>query len=597
MKYLQRFWLLLATIIFFSSCDFSSKETIQGDYVLRDSLILYKGKRPNTVTVHFSSEPPSLHPLIGANNRQVQIRQLLWQRLADVDLATGQMVPTLAAALPEISADGLSYSYTIHEAATWDDGKPITAADVVFSAKMALCPLVNNPELKVYLEGISEIKADEGNIRRVNIRFSERYILNDYIVAALPVLDARIWDANQVLAPYSLSDWKAAAYKKDAKLAAWAEDINGPALRTNIARLNGGSGPYKLLEWLPGQQIVLERKANYWGKALAHPFHHQKPEKLIFRIVPEDKTAEALIKQQELDVSTSLSTDAYLALNESETAQMHYHIGTQARDGLVWMPLNTRPEATGNAACMAELPVRKAIAMAVPVQQIIDGLYHGLAVRSSQPLSKLHPDHNPALPLVNFDLAAAARTLDEAGWKPGPDGIRTKVLKGKNTRLSFVLTVPAGRAIMEELGRSLSGELKKAGIECKVEPIEFGKMTQKISSHQFDAALIMTTVLSTPYDFKQLWHSASWATGSNFTGFGNPAIDKLIEEARIELDAEKRKQLNTKILAQIYADIPGVFMFNLPAKYAIHKRFNNAKTYFIPEFLYLGDLEMIPYQK
>lgn len=592
--------LLLPLLLLAAACNFSSKETVQGDYVLRDSVVYYKGSRPNAVTVHISSDPPSLNPLNGTNGKQLLIRPYLWQKLMDIDLATGKPVPVLAAAQPQVSADGLHYTYAIHESATWDDGKPITAADVVFSAKMALCPLVNNPEAKSYLSAIQAVQTDEGNIRNVLFTFTERYIQNDYVATGLAIIDQRVFDPEGILASYGLADWASKTAKQlssDKKLAAWAERFNGPDFSTNLANLKGGSGPYSLKEWLPSQQVVLERKPNYWGKALAHPFHHSKPAQLIFRVIPDDKTVEALIKQQQIDVSTSLGTDTYLSLNESETAQTHYHIGTQTRDGLAWVLFNVRPEATHNAPCLADLNVRKAIALAIPVPQMIEGIYQGLATRTSQPLSPMHPDYNKSLAPVPYDLAKAAKLLDDAGWKMGADGIRQKAVNGKNTRLSFTLTAPLGKAVMEQISKTIVAELHKVGIECLYEPIEFGKMSQKISKHAFDAALVSSTFPPTPADFKQLWYSTNWTTGSNYTGFGDAETDKLIDQARTELDPAKRRILNDAILKNIYDAQPSVFLFNLPMKYAIHKRFNNARAYFAPDHVYLGELEMIKYEK
>lgn len=318
------------------------KPTEQGDYVLQDSLTYYQGIKNNEVVVHLTAEPPSLHPVNGANGKQLLVRNYLYQSLMTLDIASGKAAPELAAAEPSISEDGKTYTYTLDEAAKWNDGSPITVADIIFSVKAALCPLAQNAEYRAILEAIQDVQPTK-TPREVAFRMAEKYILNDYVVTSIKIIDESVFDPNHALATFTVKDFcqKNTAEKaaKDKQLQAWAADFNSDKFALKIENMKGGSGIYTIESWTTGQQIVLARNAAYWGKKKAAAWHHQYPDKLIFKFIADDKATEMSIKQQAIDVSTQLSTESYLALSESEEAQTHYQIGTQNRDGFAWIKI------------------------------------------------------------------------------------------------------------------------------------------------------------------------------------------------------------------------------------------------------------------
>lgn len=577
------------------------KPTEQGDYVLQDSLTYYQGAKTNELVVHLTSEPPSLHPVNGANAKQMLIRNYLYQSLMTMDLATAQAMPELAAAQPVISADGKTYTYTIDELAKWNDGTPITAQDILFSVKAVLSPLTQNAEYRSVLDAIEDVLLDAKNPRSIAFRMKEKYVLNDYVVTSIKIIDERVFDPNHALAKFSVKDFcqKNTAEKaaKDKSLKAWAETFNSAEFAVKPENMKGGSGAYMVANWTAGQQIVLERNPHYWGKGKKSAWHHQYPDKLIFTFIADDKATEMSIKQQAIDVSTQLSTESYLALLESEVAQTHYHIGTQTRDGFAWVLFNTKPQANKRAASLAETSVRQALAQAVPVQQLMDAVYGGLATRTAQPMSTAHPDYNKALQPLAFDTTAAKKRLEAAGWKDSDgNGVRDKMIGGKKTELTFTLLYPAGKQTVEDIATRMREIWQKIGVKCTAEPLELAKISPRLAKHDFDACMISASMPPTPYDFKQMWHSTNWAKGSNFTGFGDAETDKLIDRARAELNPAERKKINDQITQRIYEQQPCIFLFNLPVKYAIHRRFNHAQCFSVPDFIYLNDLQMIPYK-
>ena len=139
----------------------------------------------------------------------------------------------------------------------------------------------------------------------------------------------------------------------------------------------------------------------------------------------------------------------------------------------------------------------------------------------------------------------------------------------------------------------IRNELYKAGIDAQPDPMEFSVFYEKAGNHNFDAMLGSWSSSALPDDPRALWHTESWASkGFNFTGFGTPQTDSLIEVANQELNPLKRSD-TMGLLQEIVADEqPYVFLFNATRKVAVHRRFENIKLYPERPHLLLGNLKL-----
>ncbi|MEK7357473.1 MAG: ABC transporter substrate-binding protein, partial [Bdellovibrionota bacterium] len=106
-------------------------------------------------------------------------------------------------------------------------------------------------------------------------------------------------------------------------------------------------------------------------------------------------------------------------------------------------------------------------------------------------------------------------------------------------------------------------DLKKVGVEMKLQLLEWNALLKKLDEKQFDAVALGWGGGSVDNDPKQIWHSASMAAGgSNYISYSNPTVDKMIDEARAEMDKKKRIPLLRKVYQEIANDVPYAFMFN-----------------------------------
>ena len=207
-----------------------------------------------------------------------------------------------------------------------------------------------------------------------------------------------------------------------------------------------GTGPFRVVDYQPRREVVVERFDGYWGdKARA--------ERLTFRFLPDPDVRLDALRSGQVDMVTGLPRQAAASIE----ADRRFHV-VRADPGLTQV---LSFNATG--AYGADRPVRQAVSLAIDrpryVAEVLGG--NGEAGRWTAPPAVLGPAAS-SVATGPFDPARAAQVLDEAGWKPGPDGVR---MNGPR-RLSPVLI--GGPAVPEAGLRLVAAQLKEVGIEVVV---------------------------------------------------------------------------------------------------------------------------------
>lgn len=582
---------LLAALL---SCRTGSNQENQGLYELRNGQVIYKGDLPNTVTTHILGDPASLHPVNSELAVRYEILDMCFERLMVFDIEGGGLTPQLAESAPEVSADGLTYRFKIREGAAWKDGKSITASDVVFSTKLLLCPHVENQNLKPYLEYIKDIRVDDNDPQTVIVEMKGFYINNDYFGVYSYVFDERFYDPEGLVSAYSIADLQDpnGTVMKDQALIDWAETFNSQPYARSIEHLSSGSGPYVITEWTPEQRIVLSRNEQYWGKDGSEYWQQQNPDQIIFKMVREDNNIELQIREQLLDASTYLQPATYLNLSGDSTVQDHYHMAVKPRTSFTSLALNNRPDGISHQKFFDDPIVRKAMALAINreklIEQVLDGM--GTLCVSPVPPSNLHFNKN--LSPFPYDLQQAEQLLSDAGWEDRDNnGIREKTIDGKTVEFSFSFLHPPGSPVVEKLAQFVKTELARVGLECKPEPS--ADYARKVQNKDYDATMLSLRASTLPYDFKQTFHSDNWPNGTNYFGYRNEEADQLMNQLRSEQNEAKRKEIADRIQEIIYEDQPVVFLFNPVKKVVVHKRYTGGNIYDVPGYILYNQLEVV----
>lgn len=548
----------------------------------------------NNIVVQVLGEPESLHPTNGRLGARSLIMYFMAQPLNRLDPQTKEQGPLLAA-LPEVSEDGLTYTYTLDPDAKWDDGAPVTSADVAFSIKASASPLISVQSGRGIFEKIKELRPDPNNERKFSLIMRDKYVGNLFIVNDIFIIDKRFFDPKGLLDDISVDAITSPETTVDTVQAMidWAQEFNDPKYNSDPNFLKGTTGPYAVSEWIPGQQIVLSPKDTYWGKGKAGASHQQHADRIIFKVVIDENAVELQIKQQKIDVATAIPSQAYKRLSENETAKEHYIIDFRARDAYTYIGYNTRPDGIKHHPIFNDRDVRWAFSHVMPVDDIIRDFYNGQATRITSPISVASKEYNTNLTPVPFNLDSAKARLDRAGWiDTDGDQIRDKMIAGERMPLKFKLSYPAPQQTITDIVQRIVAEAKKVGMDVEPNPVDFSLLGGMLAKHDFDALMVGSSSSPLPHDFKQMWSSENWQTGENFTGFGTAYTDSLIDALRSELDPVRRKQAIDYMQEILFNEQPVAFFFNSSNRMAIHKRFAHAEMYEILPFVLLNNLEV-----
>ncbi|HEV7282814.1 MAG TPA: ABC transporter substrate-binding protein [Pirellulaceae bacterium] len=328
-----------------------------------------------------------------------------------------------------------------------------------------------------------------------------------------------------------------------------------------------GTGPYRLVEWRQGDRVLMKRNEDYWG---------EKPHfsEIYERMISNPETSVQLALDGDLDLAAVPEISRYVRIRDEPGGH----------DPDVVRPVEIERTAYRYLGYNLQKPifqdpkVRMALSHAVPVDQIIDSIYHGLAVRMTGPFvpGKFSADVEP----IPYDLDKARQLLKEAGWEDTDNnGIVDKELGGRKTQLAFDIMIFADSPQYSNIALTIRDSFQRIGVKVDATPTKWQLMLEKLNKKEFDA-----TILGWVADWKsdpfQLWHSsqADLPDSSNF-GYKNPKVDELIDKLRVTLDEEDQVPLYQEIHREIYKDQPYTFLYKEKATGLLNARIENFKTY------------------
>ena len=184
------------------------------------------------------------------------------------------------------------------------------------------------------------------------------------------------------------------------------------------------------------------------------------------------------------------------------------------------------------------------------------------------------------MPDIEYNIEKAKELLKEAGWADADgDNIMDKKIDGKQVRFSVEYKYQQGNIVRKNIGQLLKDEASRVGIEVNLTPVDFSTLLEDADKRNFDMVALAWVKTPGLDDMKQVWHTAADKEGgANRVGFGTAESDKLIDEIRVTLDPEVRKELYLKVQDIIYEEQPYVFLFVPSELIAIHNRFDGTET-------------------
>jgi peptide/nickel transport system substrate-binding protein len=298
-----------------------------------------------------------------------------------------------------------------------------------------------------------------------------------------------------------------------------------------------GSGPFRFVSAEPDKEVVLERNDNYWGEKA-------RLDRVRFAVVPDMTTRALELRKGSADIAiNSLTPDMVVTLEQEPRLAILRGPGTV----LQYMGFNYRDPI------LKDVRVRQALAYAIDRRPMLEYLWRGFA----QPAASILPPQSWAysadVPIYNYDPERARQLLDSAGY-PATSGIRfhmmMKTSTDENTRLMVAV---------------LQQQLRQVQIQLDVRTYEFGTFFADISRGAFQFySLRWIGGNEDPDIFEYAFHSSKFTpNGANRSFYSNPKVDALIDQARSELDKEKRRQLYAQLQRILAEDLPSINLWYL----------------------------------
>ncbi len=472
-------------------------------------------KKGGTVTVGLHQEPDRLWgPITGLTVAQ-EVAGLLNQPLIKIDEKLAY-IPALATEVPSmqnggISADGLTFTFKLRKDVKWQDGTPFTAKDVKFTYDMLVHPDIP-ARGRVGWDQINKVTTPDDytisfQFSRVDAPFLDRVA----IVTMLPF---------HILGKVT---------PKDVANHEW--------FKTN----KPGLGPFKFVEWKPGNYITVERNPDYYGgPALL--------DKIVIKIVTDANTLTNQLDTGEVDIRFRMLSDQVAAVQKITSVKIQTTNSTTP--WLIWLN-NQDPR-------LADKSVRLALNYGFDRKALTGTVLKGLL----QPAYDLIPPSSWAYDDASvlkyeFDQAKAKKLLDDAGWKPGADGVREK--DGK--KLSFDLLNIAGEQERVQILSFVQAQWKEIGVNMNLKNVDVATMWgNALPKGTYDMAYSYSGRYADPADITQHFLCPEKKPTTNWGRYCDPKLDDVVIAAQSTMDQAKRKDLYKQALKMTTADPAYVFI-------------------------------------
>jgi peptide/nickel transport system substrate-binding protein len=552
--------------------------------------------KENVVVYHVIGEPDEMHPTNGFNAYRSEIMGYTQVYLIAIDFELLTMRPMAVKEMPTVSENGKEYTYELRNDIKFDDGKTLSVEDVIFTFKANKCQLTNNPHAKSYLDNLLDIVVDKNNPNKFTMIMKEKYIQNIAFLNEYPIMQRSFFDWNNILSRYSFTQFADKNFHADKQkdLNDWASEFNS-AKYSRDPKYTVGAGPYRFEKWDAGQSITLVKKQNHWSEGSNKSFEKSYPDKIIFKLNTDANSQKLEFKTQTLDASTAISTKTLLELQEDANFNANYNSRFTDTYNYGYIAMNMKPDGIKHKKLFVDKNVRRAMALLVPLDDVIRIIQKGKNKRIVGPVSPLKAEYNTSLKLLPFDIEGAKKLLAEAGWRDTDgDNIRDKMIDGEKVKMEFSLGFFSTSIEWKDLAQMVSEQMYKAGIKANINPMDPSVLAENASNHDFDMFIASWAGNSFPEDYTQLWHTSSWVSkGSNFTGFGNVQTDALIDSIKYTLDTAKSIPMLKRFQAIVYDEQPYIFLFGGIRRNVIHKRFGNQEMYFEKPGVWLGNLRLL----
>jgi len=450
---------------------------------------------PATAVMLIESSPLNLDPRIGTDAQSERIGELIFEGLVRRD-EQFELKPRLAESwqIP----DPLTYVFHLRHDVRFHDGRAMTSTDVKWTLDSLLGGTLRSAKTSAY-------------------RYIDRVETPDDFTVVIRLKE-----------PYAALLWN---------LSDGAIGIVPNGSGEALARHPVGTGPFRFVSETPDREVLIERNPQYWGKLAGLA-------RVRFKVVPDATTRALELRKGSADAEiNALPGDLIPALARQPQLVVERAPGTSYQ----YLAMNLRDPILKNVA------VRQALAYAIDRTPIIHYLWHDMARPANSVLPPQHWAYDATAQVYPHDAAKARQLLDQAGYRPGPSGVRFHLLMNTSTDESTRLLC----AVLQQ-------QLRQVGIVLDIRSFEFATFYADVVKGAFQLYSLRWVGGSNqdPDVFENLFDTASFAPKRANRGYySNPEVDRLIAQGRSSVDEQQRTAAYAAIQEALNRELPYVHLW------------------------------------
>jgi oligopeptide transport system substrate-binding protein len=473
--------------------------------------------------VHLYSDPPTLDPHLTTDNVSGGLVNEIFGGLVTLDLDL-EVVPDLAESI-EVSPDGTVYTFRLRQDARFHDGKPVTAHDVQWSLERAADPATQSPVADQYLSdivGVREKLSGEAD------SISGLRVLDDHTIE-LTIDAAKAYFLAKLTYPTGFVLDRA--------------NVEGSGNRW--MREPNGTGPFSLAQYNVGESLRLARNEHY---------HLGPPHLDEVRLILSGGTAMLMYENNEIHLTGVGLADLDRVLDPQSPLNAQLHTAPAAFS-TQYIGMNvTQPP-------LDDPKVRQALNLAVNKEAISSQVLSGLLTPANGILPPGFPGYNPDLESYGYDPERARQLLQESAY-----GDRLNNLP----RITLNITGGFGANVPLDLEVILQSWEMELGVRVDIQQTEWATFLQDLHAKRYQMFSVgWGADYPDPENFLDvLFHSRS---ENNQTGYSNPQVDALLEQARVEQDQDRRFEMYNQVERMIMEDAPWIPLWNSGETYVLIK--------------------------
>lgn len=488
------------------------------------------------VTLGVVGTPRFINPILANGEADQDLVSLIYSGLMRKN-ANGELIPDLAEKY-ENSENGLVYTFTLKNNLYFQDGKVITADDVLFTINKVKDGVIKSP-YKVNWDGVTAEKIDEKTIKFTLKQAYASFLEN----ATLGIMPAHLWD--------------------------------GSPLELNNANTNPiGSGPY-MVDTVSKQSsgIIDSYELVPFNKfALGEPYIKN----ISFHFYQnEDDLVNALIDKKVENIS-------YISpLNAKNLEEKNFKVESLVLGRVFGLFFNQNQNQL-----FINKTVTNAINQAINKDRIVNEVLLGYGTTIDSPIPpniESYPTLKRASSLARQEVLEKVKNdLAKDGWKAGADGFLEKTIVNNKKKVVEPLAFSISTGNVPELAKTaelIKQDLAEVGINVEIKTFETGNLNQNVIRPRKYDALLFGEIINHESDLFAFWHSSQRLDpGLNIAMYTNAKVDKILEDAFSSIDDESRIKKYMQFEDEVKKDMPAVFLYSPDFIYVVSKDLKNFQT-------------------